>query len=411
MTNNYDVIIIGAGAAGLMAAVSASSIGKKCILLEKNKIPGKKLLVTGKGRCNITNSADIEEIIRNFPGNGKFLYSTLNNFSNKDLLDFLHEYGLKTKLERGGRIFPVSDRAGDVVKTFMKAVERYNIPIKYNTSVKDLIIQDQKITGVTTQTGETYYADSVIVATGGMSYPKTGSTGDGYALAKQAGHQVIAPQPALVPLYTKEKFVKDLMGLSLRNVGITFYGPNGKKIWSDFGEMLFTHFGISGPTVLTGSRIISEYQYKDCKMVIDLKPALDEKKLDARLLRDFEKYHNKQYKNALSDLLPSKMIPVFVELSEINPELIVNQITAEQRRAIGRLLKNFGLTVEKPASLNEAIVTKGGVNVKEINSSTMESNLVPGLFFAGEVIDIDGFTGGFNLTAAFSTGYTAGLYA
>lgn len=411
MTNNTDVIIIGAGAAGLMAAVSASSSGKKCIVLEKNNIPGKKLLITGKGRCNITNDADIDEIIRNFPGNGKFLYSTLYTFSNRDLLYFFSEYGLKTKTERGGRIFPESDKAQDVVRALMKAVERYKVTMIYNTAVKELIIENGKVIGVKTANDQVYYANSVIIATGGKSYPRTGSTGDGYVLAKQAGHTVIPPEPALVPLYTVETFVKDLMGLSLRNVAVTFYDPDGSKIWSDFGELLFTHFGISGPTVLTGSRMIADYKYKGCKTVIDLKPALDEKKLDARILRDFEKYSNKQYKNALGDLLPSKMIPVFVRLSGIDPETTVNQITAEQRRAVRQLLKNFTLTIEKPAPIEEAIVTKGGVHVKEINSGTMESVLVKNLFFAGEVIDIDGYTGGFNLTAAFSTGYTAGLYA
>ena len=411
MIKEFDVVIIGAGAAGMMAAVSASLSHKSCIILEKNKIAGKELLITGKGRCNITNSADIEEIIKNFPGNGKFLYSTLYTFSNTDLIEFFNTNGLMTKEERGGRIFPVSDRSGDVVETLLKVLTEKKVPILYNTAVKDLVLNNNVIDGVTTDKGDVFRCKSVIVATGGKSYPKTGSTGDGYVLAKKAGHNVIPPEPALVPLYVKESFVKELMGLSLRNIGITFYLPGGKKIFNDFGEMIFTHFGVSGPTVLTGSRVISNFGYKDCVIAIDLKPALDEKKLDMRLLRDFEKYSNKMYKNALDDLLPSKMIPVFVHLSKIDPEMQVNQITAEQRKDIISLLKNFTVTVEKPAPLDEAIVTKGGVDVKEINSTTMESDIVKGLFFAGEVLDIDGFTGGYNLTAAFSTGYTAGYYA
>lgn len=401
------VIIIGAGAAGLIAAGTAAKNVDNVILLEKNDIVGKKLLITGKGRCNITNSADTEDMISKYPRNAKFLYSALYTFTNYDIIELIEENGVKTKVERGGRVFPVSDKAQDVVTALKRYALKKNVTLKHDT-VKSLIIQDNTIKGVKTVAGE-IYGDAVIVCTGGKSYPKTGSTGDGYKFARQAGHTIIEPKASLIPVITEEKWVKDIMGLSLKNIKITAFNQKNKKVYSDFGEMLFTHFGISGPIVLSMSAYLKNIGNEKYRIEIDLKNALDEEQLSARVMRDFEKYNKKHLINSLDDLLPKALIPVVIALSGIEPHKAVNEITREERNVLVRLLKHFPLTAVGVRPVEEAIVTSGGVKVSEINPSTMESKLVRGLYFAGEVIDVDGYTGGYNLQAAFSTGYLAGM--
>ena len=367
------IVVIGAGAAGLLAAGKAAETADEVVIIEKNDIIGKKLLITGKGRCNITNSADIEDMIGQYPRNAKFLYSALYTFTNDDIIRIIEENGVKTKVERGGRVFPVTDKSQDVVKAIT--------------------------------------ADRVIICTGGKSYPRTGSTGDGYKFAKQAGHTIIEPKASLIPVLTEEKFVKDIMGLSLRNIKITAFNQKNKKVYSDFGEMLFTHFGISGPVVLSMSAYLKNIGKEKYKIEIDLKPALTDEQLNARVLRDFEKYSKKHLVNSLDDLLPKALIPIVISLSGIEPHKAVNEITREERNGLVHVLKHFTLTAVGVRPVEEAIVTAGGVKVSEINPSTMESKLVSGLYFAGEVIDIDGYTGGYNLQAAFSTGYLAGMNA
>ncbi len=403
------VIVIGAGAAGLIAAGKASENADKVILIEKNDIIGKKLLITGKGRCNITNSADIEDMINQYPRNSKFLYSALYTFTNYDIIQLIEENGVKTKVERGGRVFPVSDKSQDVVRALKKYALKDNVTLKHDT-VKSLIIKDGVVKGVKTSKGE-IKGDRVIVCTGGKSYPKTGSTGDGYKFASQAGHTIIEPKASLIPVVTEEKWVKDIMGLSLRNIKITAYNQKNKKVYSDFGEMLFTHFGISGPVVLSMSAYLKNIGKEKYRIEIDLKSALDEEQLNARVLRDFEKYNKKHLINSLDDLLPKALIPVIISLSGIEPHKAVNEITKEERNTLVKLLKHFPLTAVNVRPVEEAIVTAGGIKVSEINPSTMESKLVKGLYFAGEVIDVDGYTGGYNLQAAFSTGYLAGMNA
>jgi predicted Rossmann fold flavoprotein len=402
------VIVIGAGPGGIMAAGKAAENGNEVILIEKNNKIGRKILISGKGRCNITNNTDIEGLIENTPGNGCFLYSAFYTFSNTDLIEFFNKYGLKTKVERGGRVFPVSDKAKDVVDTLNNFLKSKKVTLWLNTSVEKILADDKKITGVMLKSGKKVSCDKVVLATGGASYPGTGSTGDGYKMAKDLGHTIVSLKPSLVPLITNEKWVKNLQGLSLKNVSITLLNNKGKKIYSDFGEMLFTHFGVSGPIILSASRHILDYDYKGIKLLIDLKPALTEEKLDERIQRDFLKFSRKQFKNALDDLLPQKLIPVIIELSRIDAAKPVNQITKEERISLVKLLKNLTLSINGARPLEEAIVTAGGVSVDEINPSTMESKLIKGLFFAGEVIDLDAYTGGFNLTIAFSTGYLAG---
>jgi predicted Rossmann fold flavoprotein len=375
---------------------------------------GKKMMITGKGRCNITNAGSIDDIIKNIPGNGQFLYSSLNLFSNQDVIDFFHRLGVPTKVERGGRVFPQSDRALDVVEAFRHYLQKIGVKIYYEVKVEELIISPEKIKGVITAGERTFPGDAVIVATGGASYPGTGSTGDGYAMARKAGHHVTTLKPSLVPLETLEPWVKELQGLSLKNVRVKVVA--GEKILSsEFGEMLFTHFGISGPIILSLSKPIAEYlkisDNQQVQVSIDLKPALTIEQLDLRIQRDFQKYARKYLANAFSDLLPKSLIPVFLKILPIPKEKFVHQITKEERRQIVKLLKNFTLTVTKTRPLAEAIVTAGGVNLKEINPKTMESKIVKGLYFAGEILDIDGFTGGYNLQAAFSTGYAAGISA
>lgn len=403
------VIVIGAGAAGLMAAAQAAGRKKEVLLLEKNDTVGKKLLISGKGRCNITNSIDIEGMIQNIPGNGNFLYSSFYTFSNEDIIELLSNEGLETKVERGGRVFPVSDNAKDVVRVLQRLAVKGGAQIKLKAAVQEILVDDGAVSGVKMKNGDFIEADSIVLATGGASYPGTGSTGDGYSMARKLGHTIIPLKPSLVPLLTCENWISKLQGLSLKNISITIFDKKGRKIVSDFGEMLFTHYGVSGPLILSASRHIMQYDYKDVRLVIDLKPALDEEKLDARIQRDFEKYSRKQFKNSLDDLLPQKMIPVIIELSQISADKPVNQITKTERRAIAKLIKSFTLNISGARPISEAIVTAGGISTDEINPSTMESKLVKGLFMAGEVIDVDGYTGGFNLTIAFSTGYVAGM--
>lgn len=400
------VVVIGGGPAGMMAAGIAAGRGLKAILLEKKDRCGRKLFITGKGRCNLTNDTDPEGLIANTPGNPYFMYSAFYGFTSQDTMDFFERLGVKLKVERGNRVFPVSDKSGDIVCALERFIKDKGVEIRLNTKAEGIITSSGKVTGVKAG-GKVINCDSVIIATGGLSYPVTGSDGDGYRFAKSAGHSVTALHPSLVPLITKEKWVSSLMGLSLKNVRLTIK-IEGKQVYSDFGEMLFTHYGISGPLVLTASRHVIGKTDKKIEAFIDLKPALSDKELDSRLLRDFAKYVNKDFKNALDDLLPMKLIPVIIKLSGISPEKKVNSITKEERATLLRLLKGLKLTVTGTAGYNEAIVTAGGIDVDEIDPSTMQSKLTEGLFFAGEVIDVDAYTGGFNLQIAFATGHLAG---
>lgn len=407
------IIVIGGGAAGLMAAGTAAFHGAAVTLLEKKDRVGKKLNITGKGRCNITAWVDRDELIKGFPGNGRFLYSCFNEFSNNDLVKFFNDRGLATKVERGNRVFPVSDKAGDVVKVLYDNACRAGVTILTSTEVQEIRCWKAGVEGIKTVKGD-ISADVVIVTTGGMSYPGTGSTGDGYRWARQLGHNIIEPRPGLVPLLVEETWIKELQGLSLKNVRAVSYTENGKKINDDFGELLFTHFGLSGPIILSMSHDISKYLYEKQKTAViklDLKPALSEEKLDDRLQRDLDKYSRRMFKNSLDDLLPQKLIPVIIALSGIDPEKECHQITRAERMALGKLLKGLSMTVVGTRPIAEAIITSGGVDVKEVNPRTMESKLVKRLYFAGEVLDVDGYTGGYNLQAAFSTGYAAGKYA
>ena len=416
-----NVVVIGGGPAGMMAAITASQNGNKVILIEKMKSLGRKLLITGKGRCNITSSLPIEEFIKNTPGNGKFLYSSYQSFTNEDIIKFLKEEGLDVKEERGNRIFPITDHSQDVLNCFIKALKKNNVQIHYDEKVEEILYkevgEERFVIGVKSDK-EKILADKVILATGGKSYPLTGSTGDGYSLAKRLGHTIKDVKPSLVPLEIYEKEIcKELQGLSLRNVSIKIIDTEkNKTIFEEFGEMLFTHFGVSGPIILTASahlvrykNIDEKYRNKTIKLEIDFKPALSEQKLEARILRDFEELKNKQYKNSLDKLLPQKLIPIIIDESKIEPTKKVNEITKEKRRQLVRLLKNFTLEIKSFRPIEEAIITSGGINVKEINPKTMESKLVKKLYFAGEIIDVDSYTGGFNLQIAYSTGYVAGL--
>jgi len=410
----YEVIVIGGGAAGMMAAGRAAELGAKVLLLEKMNRTGKKLLITGKGRCNITNSAERDAFMKNFPTNGSFLFSALSKLSNHDLISFFQERGVETKVERGERVFPVSDDAADVVKVLEKYVRGNGGRIITNSRVAEIMTENGQVSGVKTYDNQTYLAERVILATGGASYPATGSTGDGYELASSLGHSIEPLRPALVPLEIKEEWVKTLQGLALKNVSAKAY-LGDKLLDQDFGELLFTHFGISGPIILTLSGKIAAAIYNKHKeqieISINLKPALTEDQINDRLQRDFAEFSRKQFKNALDKLLPQKLIPVFIQLSGIAPDKSVNQISRTERQELVRLLTDFRITVSSTRPLSEAIVTAGGIRVREINPKTMESKLVSGLYFAGEIIDVDGYTGGFNLQAAFSTGYAAGTNA
>lgn len=406
------VVVIGGGAAGLMAAVIAGREGAKVTLLEKMNYVGKKMGITGKGRCNITNACDMSDFIKNTPGNGKFLYGAYERFTNEDLLQLLHDAGLETKVERGGRVFPASDSALDVRNTFMKLMKHYGVDVHLEEPVKKLLVDDGVITGVVTDK-ETYHADAVVIATGGKSYPATGSTGDGYILAAQVGHKITDIRPSLVPIVTEESWVKDLMGLSLRNVELSVVAKN-KVQAKMFGEMMFTHFGITGPIVLSLSHTVGKLMRKKnigtIGLDINLKPALSPETLDKRLQKDFDLYSKKQLINGMKDLLPSRLIPLIIELAGIDPQKPINQISKEERQQIGYMLQHMPLTVKGLRPVEEAIVTAGGISLKEFNPKTMESKLLKGLYGAGEVLDIDAFTGGYNLQAAFSTGYVAAMH-
>ena len=412
------VIVIGGGPAGIISAISSARNGDNVILIEKNNFLGKKLLITGKGRCNITSSIDISDFIKNVPGNGKFLYSAFQNFTNIDIIKLIEENGIKVKEERGNRIFPVTDNAKDVLMCFEKELRKYkNIEIRLNTKVKEIFEENKEVRGILLESGEKLLTSKVIIATGGKSYPLTGSTGDGYKMASKLGHTVEKIQGSLVPLTADKILCQSMQGLSLRNVKIQIKDlEKNKKIYEDFGEMLFTHFGISGPTILSSSAHLLRYKEIDrllkenkIKLIIDLKPALSEEELDKRIRRDFEEFINKEFKNSLEKLLPKKMIESVINLSGINPIKKVNEITKEERKNLVNLIKNFEVSIDGFRPVEEAIVTAGGISVKEINPKTMESKLVKGLYFAGEVIDVDAYTGGFNLQIAYSTGYTAGL--
>lgn len=402
------VVVIGGGPAGMMAAITAAA-KHEVILLEKNEKLGKKLFITGKGRCNITNAKDISEFFDYIPGNATFLYSSLYTFTNEDTMALFNKLGVKLKVERGDRVFPESDKSSDIINALQKELTEIGVNIKLNSAVKKLIYKDGTVKAALLQEGTIIEGDCFIVCTGGVSYPRTGSTGDGLKFAVQVGHNIIEPKPALVPVLLKEDYAKELQGLSLKNVQLNFVNKKNKIIFSEFGEMLFTHFGISGPIVLSGSRIVNDNA--DLKAVINLKPALTSEELDKRIQSDFNKYINKVFKNSLDDLLPSKLIPVFVKLSEIPEDKKVNLITKEERRKLVGLFQNLTFNIEGLRPVDEAIVTYGGVDIKEIDPSTMQSKLVTNLYFAGEVMNVDAYTGGYNIQIALSTGYIAGSKA
>ncbi len=405
------IIVVGGGCAGMMAAIRAAENSAQVTLFEKMPRVGRKLGITGKGRCNLTNTADVEEVVKNLPGNGKFLYSALKNFSTADTVNFFESLGVKTKIERGGRIFPVSDDAKEVIDALLKRLKILGVEVRTNSPVTEIICRQKKIVGVKVG-GKIFECDAGILATGGASYPKTGSTGDGFRFAENLGHTVTEILPALVPLETEEEFVKDLQGLSLKNVRVKLLA-DGKKIAEQFGEMLFTHFGVSGPIILTLSRQAAQLlaEKKFVELEINLKPALKPEQLDARILRDFDKFKGKIIKNALVELLPAKLIPIILDLSYLPEDKRVDEITAAERRRLVENLRGLPLIITKTRSLEEAIVTAGGVSIKEINPRTMESKIIKGLFIAGEVADVDGFTGGFNLQAAWAMGNAAGISA
>ena len=409
------VIVIGGGPAGMMSAISSAENGNDVTIIEKMQSLGRKLLITGKGRCNITSSLDMDEFIKNIPGNGMFLYSAFKNYTNQDIIKLLKEEGLEVKEERGNRIFPVTDKSLDVLKCFEKKLKSLNVNIILNTKVKEILVEDNIVKGVKTEK-EIINADKVILATGGKSYPLTGSTGDGYVMAQKLGHTITKINPSLVPLETFDKETcKNLQGLSLKNVQIELIDKNKNKvIYEDFGEM-FTHFGVSGPTILSSSAHLVRYKniqqlFNENKisLKIDFKPALSEEKLNDRILRDFNEEKNKMFRNSLDKLLPQKLIPIIIKISGIEPNKKVNEITKIERKNLVKLLKNFEITIKGFRTIDEAIITSGGIKIKEINPKTMESKIIKGLYFAGEIIDVDAYTGGFNLQIAYSTGYTAG---
>ena len=406
-----NVIVVGGGAAGMMAAVFAARNGQNVQLLEKNEKLGKKLFITGKGRCNITNAADIEDLFTAVISNPKFLYSGFYSFTNQQGIDFFEELGVKTKIERGERVFPVSDHSSDVIAAFSRELKSLGVSVSLHTEVRELLCEQDKVCGVLLTNGKKMKADAVIVATGGISYPSTGSTGDGYRFAKETGHRVTELLPSLVPMEVRQWYAKELQGLSLRNIEICITDGK-KKLYEEFGEMLFTHYGVTGPVILSASSVVGKtLRKKELTLHIDLKPALSEEQLDKRILREFDANHNKQYKNSIDSLFPAKLKPVMIELSEIEPEKKVNEITKEERQRLVHLIKDFTMTLTGLRSYNEAIITKGGVSVKEVDPGTMESKKMKGLYFAGEVLDLDAVTGGYNLQIAWSTGYLAGMNA
>lgn len=419
------VIVIGGGPAGMLAAISSAQNGNEVTILEKMDMLGKKLLITGKGRCNITSSLPIEDFIKNIPGNGMFMYSSFNNFDNNDIIKLLKEEGVDTKVERGNRVFPVSDKSQDVKRALVNRLKKFNVKVILNAKVEDIIVSDERnavgvIANIEGKKNK-FNADKIIIATGGKSYPGTGSTGDGYVLLRKLGHTITKIRPSLVSLTATKndslEICKNMQGLSLRNVGIKIKDiQKNKIIYEDFGEMLFTHFGVSGPTILSGSAHLLRYKNVDellkdkkIKLYIDLKPALSDEKLDERILRDFEEEKNKTFKNSLDKLLPRKMIDVIINLSGIHPDKKVNEVTKKERQNLVHLLKNLEIGISDFRSIDEAIITSGGVSIKEINPKTMESKIIKGLYVAGEIIDVDAYTGGFNLQIAYSTGFTAGM--
>ena len=400
----YDVIVIGGGPAGMFSAITAAKRGKSVLLLERNDRLGKKLLITGKGRCNVTNDCTEQEILQNVPRNGRFLYSAMTAFPPKSIMDFFENAGCPLKTERGNRVFPVSDKAQSILDTLTREMRRAGVVVRTGR-VREILMTAGAVSGVATER-ESFDADAVILATGGVSYPTTGSTGDGYAMAKALGHSVVEPQGSLVPLEIAGSDCPDMQGLALRNVAVKLLNAKGKVLYKDFGELLFTHFGVSGPTVLSAS---CHLKGEGCKLIIDLKPALEENKLNDRILRDLEMYQNRAMENALTDLLPRSMIPVVLRRLEIDPQMQANSLTKQKRRALVELLKGFSVEITGKRPVSEAIITSGGVKTGEIDPKTMESKKVPGLYFAGEIIDCDAYTGGFNLQIAWATAYAAGL--
>lgn len=409
------VIVVGGGAAGAMAAIAAARSGSRTTLFEKNEKIGKKLFITGKGRCNVTNACETEELFGNVVSNGKFLYSAFYSFDNNSTMDFFEQAGCMLKTERGDRVFPKSDHSSDVIAALNRELSERGVEVFLHTPVKEILLEEtpdgKRVRGVHLADGREEPADSVVVATGGISYESTGSTGDGYRFAERAGHKLAEAKPALVPFHIQEPFCRDMMGLSLKNVSVSL-SCDGKELYQGFGEMLFTHFGVSGPLILTASSYYAKRAYgKRAVLRLDLKPALTEEQLDKRIRRDFEENRNRLFKNALGGLFPAKMIPVMVALSGIDPEKKVNEVTREERKGLVSLIKGFPMTVTGCRNFSEAIITQGGVSVKEVNPSTMESKIVKGLYFAGEVLDLDALTGGFNLQIAWSTGHLAGCSA
>lgn len=409
------VIVIGGGAAGMIAAITSSNEGNDVTLIEKTSSLGNKIKITGKGRCNLTFDGDIEDFKNNIVKNFKFMYSSFNAFSNVDVVNYFNKLGVKTKIERGGRVFPVSDDANEVVKVLKDELNKKHVNIIYNVSVDNFILDNNKIKALKLSNNKIIECDKCIIATGGKSYPKTGSSGDGYVYAKKLGHKIVDLKPGLVPLRSSDSICKLLQGLSLKNVTLSLKYKGGKEIYKEFGEMMFSHFGITGPIVLSASSKLNRVENVDNLMQnsdiiasIDLKPALDDDTLDKRICRDFEKYTNKEFKNSLDDLLPKKLIPVIIELSGIDENKKVNQITKEERKRLVKLLKNLQITITGFMPFDIAVITSGGVDVKDINPKTMESKIVKGIYFAGEILDVDAYTGGFNLQIAFSTGYAAG---
>ena len=407
-----NVIVVGGGAAGMMAAIFAARNGQNVTLLEKNEKLGKKIFITGKGRCNITNASEIEDLFSAVISNPKFLYSGFYSFTNDQVIHFFEELGVATKIERGNRVFPVSDHSSDVIAALAREMQHLKVKVQLHCEVKELLINNEReIKGVRLANGKKMTADAVVVATGGISYPSTGSTGDGYCFARNCGHKVTELFPSLVPMEVKEWYAKELQGLSLKNIEIHITDGK-KKLYDEFGEMLFTHYGVTGPVILSASSIVGKtLEKKELVLHIDLKPALTEEQLDKRLLREFEANHNKQFKNAIDSLLPAKLRPVIIELSGIEEEKKVHEITKEERLNLLRLIKDFHMTLTGLRGYNEAIITKGGISVKEIDPGTMESKLIKNLYFAGEVLDLDAVTGGYNLQIAWSTGYLAGISA
>ena len=404
-----QIIVIGGGAAGMMAAGTAASRGLHVKLIEQNKLLGKKLMITGKGRCNLTNACDdVETLINNVPTNGSFLYSAFYGFTNHQTMDFFEELGVKVKVERGERVFPLSDKSIDVVNALQKYLKDNNVEIIHDR-VDDILAENGIVKGVVTEKRGEIYADSVILATGGLSYQKTGSTGDGYTWAEDLGHTITDIRPSLVPLKVEEDWIGEVQGLSLKNIEINLINGKGKRIYKDFGEMMFAHFGLTGPVILSASAHIKNPKAEDYKLYLDLKPALDEQQLDLRIQKDFKKFINKDFRNSLSELLPKGIIPQIIALSGIDPYKKVNSVTSEERSRLVSLLKRLEFHITDFCPIEQAIITSGGICVKEINPSTMESKLIKNLYFAGEIIDVDAYTGGFNLQIAFSTGHLAGL--